>query len=468
MPGRGGRRVVITPTMIGTISVLIVVLTVFLAYNANSGLPFVSTYRISVQVPNASTLVRGNEVRIGGVRVGLVESVEPIAEEDGEYSARLNLSLDTEVAPIPTDSTVIVRARSALGLKYLQITRGTSDEGYPEGGTIPASAARPEPVEYDEVLSTFDTPTRQAIRRSLAGFGGALAGRGVSLNAAIGNLPDLLQPLQPVMRTLASRRTELGRFFRAGGAAAAEVAPVAPVQAEMFVVLDQTFTAMASVARPYIQETISRTDPTLATANENLPRIRPFLANTADFFGDLQPAARTLARTAPTIESALVAGTPAVKAAPLLNEQLPPTARSLLRFNDNPDVRGGLRGLIRLNEQLTPTLRFITPAQSVCNYASILFRNAASSFQLGDGRGTWQRFLVFQTAEGPNNEGMPSSGPASGGGSAGNFLHVNPYPNTAAPGQTRECEAGNEPYIAGRQMIGNVPGNQGTVTEKVK
>ena len=53
-------------------------------------------------------------------------------------------------------------------------------------------------------------------------------------------------------------------------------------------------------------------------------------------------------------------------------------------------------------------------------------------------------------------------------GDAGNFLHVNPYPNTAAPGQTRECEAGNEPYFAGQQMIGNVPGNQGTTTEKVR
>ena len=46
----------------------------------------------------------------------------------------------------------------------------------------------------------------------------------------------------------------------------------------------------------------------------------------------------------------------------------------------------------------------------------------------------------------------------------GNFLHVNPYPNTAAPGQTHECEAGNEDYIRGRQVIGNVPGNQGTKT----
>ena len=57
--------------MIGAITVLITIVTVFLAYNANTGLPFVPTYRISVEVPNANTLVPGNEARIGGVRVGL-------------------------------------------------------------------------------------------------------------------------------------------------------------------------------------------------------------------------------------------------------------------------------------------------------------------------------------------------------------------------------------------------------------
>jgi hypothetical protein len=34
-----------------------------------------------------------------------------------------------------------------------------------------------------------------------------------------------------------------------------------------------------------------------------------------------------------------------------------------------------------------------------------------------------------------------------------------------APGQTPECEAGNEPYYAGRTLTGNVPGNQGQITD---
>ena len=67
---------------------------------------------------------------------------------------------------------------------------------------------------------------------------------------------------------------------------------------------------------------------------------------------------------------------------------------------------------------------------------------------------------------GPNNEGFPASAPANGGGTkpAANHLHSNPYPNTAAPGQPRECESGNEPYAVGQTVIGSPAGNQGTKT----
>ena len=72
---------------------------------------------------------------------------------------------------------------------------------------MPLSAATPEPVEIDEVFNTFDDPTRAAIQANLTEFGAALAGRGVSLNATIGDLRPLVERLQPVMRNLSSPET---------------------------------------------------------------------------------------------------------------------------------------------------------------------------------------------------------------------------------------------------------------------
>jgi virulence factor Mce-like protein len=455
-----------SPTMVGALTVMVVLLAVFLAYNANTGLPFVPTYRISVEVPNADLLVPGNEVRVGGVRVGLVEDIEPEQQEDGTTYARLDLKLDNDVKPLPVDSTVIVRARSALGLKYLEINKGSSSEGYEAGATVPVAAARPEPVDIDEVLSMFDAPTRVAIRQNLFEFGNALAGRGPELNSAIGRLPRVVEVLKPVMKNLSAPDTGLERFITASAAAAAEVAPVAETQARLFVDLDTTFTALAEVARPFIQETISETPPTFAVAQEAFPRIRPFLGHSATLFTKLGPGIDSLADAAPTIASSLETGAPVLRESPTLNRELPPTAEALLAFNDDTGVRAGLSRLDQTTSIFGPTIRFIAPAQTVCNYGGLLTRNLASLLLQGADGGKWQRFTVFQAPQGPNSEAGVASTHANGGGEATNFLHYNPYPNTASPGQKpRECEAGNEPWTGGKAVIGNAPGDQGLITD---
>ncbi|HYC82896.1 MAG TPA: MCE family protein, partial [Solirubrobacterales bacterium] len=72
-----------SPILVGAVTVLVIIVAVFLAYNANNGLPFVSTYDLKVRLPNADALVKGNEVRIGGNRVGTVKSLVPVSEGDG-------------------------------------------------------------------------------------------------------------------------------------------------------------------------------------------------------------------------------------------------------------------------------------------------------------------------------------------------------------------------------------------------
>jgi hypothetical protein len=266
------------------------------------------------------------------------------------------------------------------------------------------------------------------------------------------------------------------RFFREADNLAREVLPVAEIQGHMFVVLDTTFAAFASVARPFIQETISETPPTLDTLIRTSPKIDTFLHHSAGLFADLRPGVHALRVNSPAIASALETGARVLPDTPELNAQLPPTAQALERFASDPGVQGGVNRLTQLARYLTPTARFVGPAQSVCNYGTLLFRNAESLFSIGDGVGTSQRFVVLSSPGGPNNETSPSSAPANQAGNEdnpstasdpnANFLHSNPYPNTASPGQNEfECEAGNEPYIQHRAMIGNVPGNQGIKTE---
>src|SRR5215475_10451281 len=139
-----------SPILVGAVTVLVVIVAVFLAYNANNGLPFVSTYNLKADVPNAQALVKGNEVRVGGARVGIVKAVKAVQEENGEVAAQLSLALDKSVDPLPKDSTLIIRPKSPLGLKYVQLVPGQSEEGFKAGETIPLKAAKPEPVDIDQ------------------------------------------------------------------------------------------------------------------------------------------------------------------------------------------------------------------------------------------------------------------------------------------------------------------------------
>ena len=480
MRKRSGSSIAANPVLIGAATTLVVIVGVFLAYNANNGLPFVPTYDLKAEVPNAANLVRGNEVRIGGSRVGVVSDITPKRRPDGTVTAVLDLKLETAVQPLPRDSALIIRSRSALGLKYVEITKGDGRDGFDSGDTVPIERATPRPVEIDEVFATFDEPTRAASRKNLDEFGGALAGRGASLNEAIGFLPSLFSSLEPVMENLARPETDLPGFFRGLGQAAAEAAPVAEEQASLFRNLDTTFAALSDV-RPEIQETISTGPDALDAGIEGFPRQRPFLRNTELFFSELRPGVRALRGGARDLADAFTIGQPVLRRSVQLNRRLPGVFTALQRFADDPMTSLGLNGLRTSVSILRPTIADLAPTQTVCNYPTLFFRNIASLLSEGDKNGTWQRFIIVAAPSGPNNEGGPSSAPANGGTPAarqvpspaggppmGNFLHTNPLPNTPGGGRTNECESGNEPWLPGRKVIGNVPGNQGTDTVTTK
>ena len=148
---------------------------------------------------------------------------------------------------------------------------------------------------------------------------------------------------------------------------------------------------------------------------------------------------------------------------PPFNRRLDSLLQEVKAFAEDPLVPRGIRNTTELVNSLRPTLDYLAPTQTVCNYLTLWFRNISSLLSEGDRNGTWQRFIIVASPQGPNNEGGPSSGPANG--PLSNYLHTNPYPNTAAPGQPRECEAGNEAFLPDRMVTSNVPGTQQGRTE---
>lgn len=137
MRGARASSIAAKPVLIGAVTVLVAVTAVFLAYNANDGLPFVPVFQMKVETPNAARLVVGNEVREGGFRIGAVSQIETVRDEAGEpMVAVLTLNLDESAAPIPVDSDFSIRPRSVLGLKYVELIRGEAPQALRAGSTV--------------------------------------------------------------------------------------------------------------------------------------------------------------------------------------------------------------------------------------------------------------------------------------------------------------------------------------------
>jgi ABC-type transporter Mla subunit MlaD len=219
------RQLSASPVLIGAVTILIAIVAVFISYQANNGLPFVPTYQLKAEMPNGAKLVKGNEVRSGGFRVGIVKDITSERKTvDGKERAIavLDLSLDKKIQPLSVDSTMSVRPRSALGLKYVELIPGHSKRTYQDGDTMPLARATPNAPELEDVLSTFPPRTRDDARKSLEGFGDSIAGRGEAINTTIREL----EPVEPEDRAeglLPGSRRRGGRG-RPGGARAGRVA----------------------------------------------------------------------------------------------------------------------------------------------------------------------------------------------------------------------------------------------------
>src|SRR5918992_1338003 len=373
--GTGRRQLAASPVLIGAVTLLVAIVAVFVSYNANQGLPFVPTYQLKAELPTGAKLVPGNEVRAGGFRVGLVKEITSVRKRvDGEVRsiAQLDLELDKQVEPLSVDTEVGVRPRSALGLKYIELVPGDSEETFADGDTVPLENAGEITPELEDVLATFPAQTRRDSQAALEGFGDAFAGRGEDLNIAIRELNPFLRHLLPVMENLSDPDTELRNLFPALGAAAAEAAPVAEVQARLFGQMADTFAAVGRDPDA-LRETIEESPPTLATATGSLRVQTPFLARFADVSRRLQPGAEELRSALPLVNDAVQAGVPAFRQTPPLASRTEDLFVALEDLSENPNSLLALRDLRIAVRGTRPAMEFVAPYQTVCNFFVYFF-----------------------------------------------------------------------------------------------
>jgi hypothetical protein len=382
-----------------------------------------------------------------------------------ESVAVVKLKLDKTVEPLPKDTHFRVRPRSALGLKYVEITPGTSKATYTAGDTVPLKYAS-QPLDLEDVFSTFDDTTRRNVQLATQGFGDAFAGRGPSINEAIGALDPFFKYLTPVMKNLSNPDTQLDNFFVQLGRTAAQVAPVATTQAQLFTNMADTFAAF-SECPSCLQQTIEKSPPTLDTSIRSLRVQRPFLGDFADLSARLRPTVNQLPVSLPKISSAFKVGTPVLPRTVQLNEDLKGALDQLDNLFENPSTLLALKDLRTTLAVGRPALTFIAPYQTVCNYTVYFFAQLSEVFspvQHGPGGGgtILQNGLKLPNSTQANNYGTSNTSrpvdvrtdqnPIGAKDDLGMPLHrlyAQPYPQAIDAQGNADCQAAQVGYVKG-------------------
>ena len=185
------------------------------------------SYRINAYFPEATQLATESDVRIGGVSVGTVKSVDlaPVDKQiNGEDTSKAEIEIEPQFAPISSDARAILRQKTLLGETYVELSTGSAPGGTAEPVSLGSSANNPEgstddvptiaeggdlalsqvqdATQIDDIFNALDPETRNAFQQWQQGAAIAIKGRSLDLNDALGNLGPFLGDASNVLLSL--------------------------------------------------------------------------------------------------------------------------------------------------------------------------------------------------------------------------------------------------------------------------
>lgn len=257
-----------------------VVLVAALVFNSKGG------YRYVLDFQNASGIVSGNLVMVGGHRVGSVSSVE--LSEDNR--ARMEIELDD---PITEGTTAIIRRSSLSSVHghYLSLTPGPDNRPQLEEGATLGEGATTTAVELDQIFDMFDPPTRKGWSNWIRGIAAIYRGEGgPSANRTFKYSGASFSSTQRLMAELSDQDTHLDRFVKNTSGFVTNLASVAP---ELTDLVSNANTALGAIANENesLSLALQELPPTLRQANTTFVNLRAAL-------DDLDPLYRAQGRAA--------------------------------------------------------------------------------------------------------------------------------------------------------------------------
>ncbi len=311
------------------------------------------TYEVKIPFREATQLAEQSDVRISGVNVGKVQTIE--LAPNGKQ-ALATAAIDDRYAPLPESTRAILRTKTLLGETYIELTPGSREGPEMEDGGVLPEANVAESVQLDEIFRTFNAQTRAAFQEWMQEAAIAINGQGQNLSYAIGGLEPTFTEFDKLFRVLDSQRLAVGQLFRNGATTFDALRGREGQLQELIQSSNAVFQTTARRNRDI--EALFRAFPTfLDESRVTFSRLKDFSLNADPLMKQLVPAAEQLSPTlialsklAPESKAFFEGLGPVIKRAPegfsalrkIFRDEFPPLLRALDPFlrNLNPILVG--------------------------------------------------------------------------------------------------------------------------------
>ncbi len=266
---------------IALLTLVILIPAVYLAFTKS--IPFRSHYEIKAAFENANGVKSASPVRIAGIDVGTVTKVEP-ADKGGE-GVILTMRVGKSGQPIHDDARAKIRPRIFLeGNFFVDLEPGSPGGSELEDGeTIPVNQTA-TPVQFDELLTSLQSDTREDLQLLLKEYGNALdKGGAEAFNRSIPYWKEAYGDTSIVNdATLGKAEHDLSGYIKESGAVA-EALDRSPAQLKALITdFNTTAAAFAReddnlrMAISELPQTLRTAQPALAALNQSFPPLRAF------------------------------------------------------------------------------------------------------------------------------------------------------------------------------------------------
>ncbi len=250
-----------------------------------------TTYKLRFE--NAGQLVRGDDVQVGGRRVGSVDDI--VLTDDNQ--AELTVTVQDDYAPLHEGTTALIRATSLSGIanRYVALTPGpNSNRELPEGAVLRTDKTT-SIVDLDQLFNTFDPATRKALQGVIQGSAQWYDNRGEEANESTKYFNPALSQSRRLVNELVANQQTLNDFLRNSAKTLGTIAERRDDLSSLVANANATTTAIGD-ENVSLNQALAQLPSTLRKGNTTFVNLRATLDDLDVLVAESKPATKDLAR----------------------------------------------------------------------------------------------------------------------------------------------------------------------------